>query len=451
MRPIYDGLINKKEIVNFTMPGHKGRLEDLPLNRLDVTETYETDNLHQAEGIIKDSLAYASRVYGTRQTLYMVNGSTGALQVAILSSSQPGDEVLVQRNSHMAVYHSLILARLRPKYFYPEVKDGVTGQVSLEGFKQALEESKAKLAIFTYPSYEGYGSDLKTMIDLAHKKGMLVIVDQAHGAHLNFTDRLIPSALKLGADLVIESAHKSLPALTQTSLLHINSPRVDLDRLKEFSKIFQTSSPSYVFMASLEGAIAYMDSQEGREGLDRMVDYCMDFHDQARLIRGISLPPVSAYGKDISRFHLGLRGYRGEDLGLILYKNYGINIEYADYKYIVGIGSLMNEREDFQKLLYALEDLGPGEKEEDFIPPYLKDQPQIAMDISQAFYRPKVRIKPEEALGRISGGFIVPYPPGIALIGPGEIFSQDHIDIIKTYKDHKISILNGDRIEVVDE
>src|SRR5699024_2787990 len=170
-------------------------------------------------------------------------------------SSCPGDEILIQRNSHMASYHALILGKLKPRYFSPRVSNSTIGQINIDEFKKLVNETKAKLVLFTYPSFEGYASDLRKLIEIAHGKGMIVIVDEAHGAHLSFTDRLISSSLNLGADLVIQSVHKTLPALTQTSLLHINSDRVDISSVHEFARIMQTSSPSYVFMESIERAV----------------------------------------------------------------------------------------------------------------------------------------------------------------------------------------------------
>lgn len=451
MRPIYNSLINRKEVVNFRMPGHKQKITWDNMNKIDVTETYGTDNLHDAQGIIKESLDYIKNVYNTKESLFIVNGSTSAIHIAVLSSSSPGDEILIQRNSHMASYHALILGKLKPTYFSPRVSNSTIGQIDIEEFNKLVEETKAKLVLFTYPSFEGYASDLRKLIEIAHDKKMIVIVDEAHGAHLSFTDRLIPSSLDLGADLVIQSVHKTLPALTQTSLLHINSNSVDISSIHEFARIMQTSSPSYVLMESIERAVDFMDSEEGRAKLDRVIDYAEEFYEKLKEIPGISMPKTDFYGKDITRFHFGMAGYTGDELGRILYDEFSINIEYSDYNYIIGIITVLNEKEDFDKLLSALKELSIRREVKEFRENLDEIEPDIVMNISDAFYANKKKVIMKEAINKISGGFIIPYPPGIALIAPGERIKKEHIDRINIYRAHNINVLNDNRIEVIDE
>ena len=451
MRPIYESLINRKDTVNFRMPGHKQRINWEYLNKIDVTETYDTDNLHDPEGIIKESLDYVKGVYKTKESLFVVNGSTSAIQIAVLASTSPGDEILVQRNSHMASYHSLVLGRLRPTYFSPKVEGSTVGQISVEEFKETLEKTKARVVLFTYPSFEGYASDLGKLIELAHSKGMIVIVDEAHGAHLTFTDRLIPSAIELGADLVIESVHKTLPALTQTSLLHINSDRVNAGNVHEFARIMQTSSPSYVFMESIERAVDFMDSEEGRKKLDKIIDYTEEFHEELRKIPQISMPKIDCFARDITRFHFGMAGYTGDELGRILYDEFDINVEYTDYNYIIGIVTVLNEKEDFDKLLTALREVAVRKETEEFRANLDEIEAEVVMNIADAFYAKKKTLPIEEAVGKISGGFVIPYPPGIVLIAPGERIKKEHMDRLNVYKAHNINVLNDNRIEVIDE
>lgn len=450
MRPIYSYLINRKPTTSFKVPGHKTRVDFSNTALIDETETFNTDNLHMPEGIIKEALAFARELYKTYETLYMVNGSTGALHTAILSSTLPGEEVLVQRNSHMSIYHAMILGRLRPRYLYPEIKGGVIGGLCPHRFEEELRNFKGRLIVLTNPSYEGYSSDLARLIDLAHSQAKLVIVDEAHGAHLPFTDRLIDSALDLGADMVVHSAHKTLPSLTQTALLHINSPRVDLSRVKMFSKILQTSSPSYVFMASLEGAIDYM-AKEGRFRLDELVSFCQDFDRYLDQVPGIVRPKPNIYTKDISKLHFGLRGYRGSDLAKILYEDYSISMEYSDYNHVVGVGSVMNDKNDFDRLKLALKDLAKKDRD-------LKDglqfsvpNPKIVMGLEEAFNKFKIARPYQESLGHISGAFVVAYPPGQVILAPGEEVQEDHINLIKTYKENKIQVLEADMLQLVDK
>lgn len=450
MRPIYSYLINRKPTISFKVPGHKTRVDFSSTSLIDETETFNTDNLHMPEGIIKDALDYARKVYKTRETLYMVNGSTGALHTAILSSTLPGEEVLVQRNSHMSIYHAMILGRLRPRYLYPQIKGGVIGGLCPDSFEEELRNFKGRLVVLTNPSYEGYSSDLVKLIDLCHSRDKLVIVDEAHGAHLPFTDRLIDSALVLGADMVVHSAHKTLPSLTQTALLHVNSPRVDLARVKMFSKILQTSSPSYVFMASLEGAIDFM-VKEGRDRLEELVSLCQDFDKDLEKIPGIVRPEPDFYEKDISKLHFGLRGYRGSDLAKVLYEDYSINMEYSDYNHVVGVSSVMNEKSDFERLKQALRDLAKRDRDLKEIPQAQIPKPLIALDLEEAFNKAKTTRPYQESLGHISGGFVVAYPPGQVLLAPGEEVQEEHIKLINMYKENNIQVLDADMLQLVDK
>src|SRR5699024_4258534 len=202
------------------------------------------------------------------------------------------------------------------------------------------------------------------------------------GAHFSFTDRLISSSLNLGADLVIQSVHKTLPALTQTSLLHINSDRVDISSVHEFARIMQTSSPSYVFMESIERAVDFMDSEEGRMKLDKVIDYAEEFYENLKEIPGISMPKTDFYGKDITRFKFGMAGYTGDELGKILYEEFSINVEYSDYNYIIGIITVLNEKEDFVKLLKALKELSGRREVKEFRENLDEIEPDIVMNIT---------------------------------------------------------------------
>lgn len=450
MRPIYNYLKNRKKTVDFKFPGHKKRIDYDWIREIDETETLGTDNLYDAQGIIRESLSYAKALYGTKETLYMVNGSTGAIQAAILSQASPGDKVLIQRNSHMSVYQSLVLARLRPSYLYPDLGQGFLGAVSYEEVQRALDKEDYKFMVLTSPSYEGFIPDLKRIIDLAHSKGVLVIVDEAHGSHLAFSPRLPASALEVGADLVIHSAHKTLPSLTQTALAHINSDRVDGKRFKDFIRMTQTSSPSYVFMASLENALDYMDGP-GRQKLDQVIDYCYDFEKKvSENLLNTSIVDSGAAHQDPLRLVISHKAYQGSQLYRILYEDYDINLEMESLAYVVAVASPMSEKEDFDRLYEALEDLDSREgQRKDFDFKLIKEDKVI--DPYEAFYSPREERPIGEALGRLSADYIIPYPPGQVLLGPGERVRKDHIDLLRAYEAAGIRVLKGPGLGLVKE
>ena len=257
------------DYVPFHMPGHKRQLRDtfLPAAlpwQIDITEIDGFDNLHHAEGILKESMDLAASYYGTVKTLYSINGSTAGILSAISAVTKPGDTILVARNSHKSVYHGVFLRNLRPLYVYPQIDRGsglACGYSPVEIQEMLITHSEIKAVVITSPTYEGVISDIGSIADMVHEKGIPLIVDEAHGAHLtvsrNEGEYFPLSAIGQGADLVIQSLHKTLPALTQTAVLHVC--QTNLGKHTEYAKeaarymgIYQTSSPSYVLMASID-------------------------------------------------------------------------------------------------------------------------------------------------------------------------------------------------------
>jgi len=279
----------KSDFYAFHMPGHK-RQEELGITlfpnpfSVDITEIDGFDNLHHPEGILKESMERAAAVYGADRTYYLVNGSTCGILAAISSAVSDGKKLLMARNSHKSAYHAAMLNRMETEYIYPEIieESGIQGGIEPGELRRILEadkENRIGAVFLTSPTYEGIVSDIKSLAEIVHERGIPLIVDEAHGAHFAFyegegenrqTGRLFPrSALHCGADLVIQSIHKTLPSLTQTAVLHLKEGIADRERLEFYLRIYQSSSPSYVMMASIDNCIEYM-AGEGRKRLGKL-------------------------------------------------------------------------------------------------------------------------------------------------------------------------------------
>ena len=246
----------------YHMPGHKRRLKTdtmRELAQIDITEIDGFDNLHDAQGILKRIQEEAAATYGAEESFFLVNGSTAGILSAISTAVSPGGKILMVRGAHKSAYHAAYLRDLQIAYLWPGVHPlfGCNLPATAKEVEEALQQTPDVQAVFIVsPTYEGLAADVKSIAEAAHKRNIPLIVDEAHGAHLGFDGRWPESSVRQGADLVIQSLHKTLPAPTQTAILHVNRKLVDRCRLRRFLGIYQTSSPSYIFMAAMEDAIA---------------------------------------------------------------------------------------------------------------------------------------------------------------------------------------------------
>ena len=258
---------NQSSYYPFHMPGHK-RNSTLPFPdalSIDITEIDGFDNLHHPKGLLKTRMEYASKLYHADNSYFLINGSTCGILSAISAVTHTGDTILIARNSHKSVYHAAYLNQLHLIYLYPESISNceINGGISPEKLKQQLLNSPEIKAVFlTSPTYEGIVSDITTIAEIVHMFHIPLIIDEAHGAHFGFCDAFPQSAITQGADLVIQSLHKTLPALTQTALLHQKGNFVCKTRLEKFLSIYQTSSPSYLLMASIDYCLTILENGE---------------------------------------------------------------------------------------------------------------------------------------------------------------------------------------------
>ncbi len=424
----------------FHMPGHKrqtecGFLQDFPNPfSIDITEISGFDNLHHPEGILKDSMEWVSDVYGADHSYYLVNGSSCGILSAIGAVMNPGETILVSRNCHKAVYHGLILNFLKPEYVYPQIIEelGIQGGIRPEDVENKLKEQpKIRAVLLVSPTYDGVVSDVKKIAEVVHAHGIPLIVDEAHGAHFPFGEGDFPtSALHCGADIVIQSLHKTLPSLTQTAILHLNGNLVSQKRLERCLQIYQSSSPSYVFMAAMEQCIFEMQ----RYG----TEYMSAFAKRIRTLRGrlsgllhfrlLGREQVGLCGVfdlDEAKLVISCRGFMtGEELSERLRKDYEIEMEMCGADYVVAILTFLDSEKNLDRLAEALLEIDRNIHTADTVlcskTEKSEQHPEICMTPAEAFHAQTQRIRLEQSEGLISGEFIYLYPPGIPIITPGE-------------------------------
>ncbi len=341
---IMNSLINElkkythSNTIPFHMPGGKRNRELLNFPdpfMTDITEIEGFDNLHNAHGILKAEMERAARLYGADESLICVNGSTSALLSAVCGAFSKGDKVLVARNCHICIINALIIRELTPLFLYPEIdENGIYKALSLSDIKKAvIENPEVKGLIMTSPTYEGVISDIGSIADYLHAHDKLLIVDEAHGAHLYFSECFPEGAVTKGADLVVNSLHKTLPALTQTALLHINGSLVNKERVRSFWNINQTTSPSYVLMGSVSACFDLLDSQKGRELINEYISNLKRLSGELNTHENIQLFDSDDPGKIV------LIAEDGRKLYDILLDKYDIQLEMSAKHYVVAMTS----------------------------------------------------------------------------------------------------------------
>lgn len=453
--PIIDKLLqlNKQDIVSFHVPGHKnGKIYDKILYKkfkdilykLDTTEILGTDNLHNAKEIIKKSQQRASRVFKSEETFFLVNGSTSGIYSMIMAATSPGDKILIDRNCHQSVINAGILGDLVPIYVYPvmDEKRGMAAGISPDDIeKQLIKHSDIKAVILTYPTYYGIAYNLKKIEEIVHKYDKILLIDEAHGAHLGLSEDLPLPALSCGADAVVQSTHKTLPSFTQSSMLHIQGDRIDRDKLRFMLRIHQSSSPSYLLLSSLDFAVMVYETR-GRYLMEGLLENIKNFRQRVREIDGIDIMGSCVTGNkkdkfiDITRIWVGLKNITGYELEQKLRKDFNIQMELSNRYGVLGVTSIANTEQDFDKLLRGFSIISRKtkgnkiEQSEGFI---FKKAEQIFTP-REVLYKSKKKVLFQKSQDLISGEYVIPYPPGIPLIIPGEKINaeiiQQVIDII---------------------
>lgn len=423
-----------RKAARFHMPGHKGR-PVLPglhhLAEIDYTEIEGTGNLYAGDEPIVSAERAAAHWYGAADCLFLTGGSTQALMTAIAAAVPVGGTLIVDRNCHTSVTHAMALLDLTPEFVVPHPLDetGLPGLIHLQEVEAALARAPHAAALLvTSPNYYGVMQDIPALAQLCHRHHIPLVVDAAHGAHLPAVG--VPSPIQQGADLAAVSTHKTLPAFGQSAIL-LSSGRVPFDTLLETAPMFGTSSPSYVLLASIDLARAWMEG-------DGAAAYAQCAQRVASLRREINQSTVfSALTEengplDPCRLTIGCCGTNvtGHKLNEILHAEFGVDVEMSDRDHIVCICTGADTARDYARLMGALRDRRFYRVAYPSIPLLPFPTPQRVCSVRQAWFSARRTVPLAQAAGQICARALTPYPPGVPLIYPGERIGQVHIEFL---------------------
>lgn len=512
---LFDKLNNyiNTDIYPFHMPGHKRNVasKDSPY-AYDITEIDGFDNLHHPRGIIRASLDMATSFYGTRRTYYLVNGSTCGILSAISACTKMGGNIIMARNCHKSVYNAVYLRQLHAHYVYPrniEISNDsnrfnsntMGNQSSLGGFNSNTmgtqssssgfnsnnmknmgslggnqsknienlsmsggihpndieellrEHPETQAVVITSPTYEGVCSHVSAIAKVVHKYGIPLIVDEAHGAHFSMHEYFPASAIENGADIVVQSVHKTLPSLTQTALLHVCGEMIDLEKVERYLAIYQSSSPSYVLMSSIDGCIRGIFSH-GTQIFDMYVRRLDAFRMKMRNLTHIKLLDKNILGKgavydlDLGKLVIMInsRRYTGHDIYELLLEKYHIQLEMAAADYVIAMTAMSDKDEGFDRLYAALEEIdreirineGYGtlpdfymdEEDDEKADTIINKRAVVCKSVYEALESEHELINFKRSSGRISAEYIYLYPPGIPVVAPGEILDSAVVEYL---------------------
>lgn len=468
MEHLYDKLVkySVSDYYGFHMPGHKRQqitgAEKLPYE-IDITEIEGFDDLHHAEDLFINLQEYAAEVFHAEETHYLVNGSTVGLLSAVLGCTGYGDRILMARNCHKSVYNAVDLNGLIPEYVYPEFDEttDLNGEIRVEKIEQILEKDRGmnreagiKAVVITSPTYDGVVSDIERISEVVHKYGIPLIVDEAHGAHFGFHEYFPQNANVRGADIVIHSLHKTLPSLTQTALLHINGRYADRERIRNYLHMLQSSSPSYILMASIDECVRAMDERR-EEIMDTYVERLQHTRERLKQLKNIKLIETEHF--DRSKIVLSVKNLKNTDGEVLngkrfqeMLRSYHLEMEMASGSYVIAMTGPGDTQEGMDRLVQAVMEIDKnilceelsGNDEDHTI----KNISYEMVPLEQAYSSFEAgrmegeSVKWNEASGRISLEYVYLYPPGIPMIVPGERITSTIVQKMVKYKEMGFSI-----------
>lgn len=485
----YDDMLGKLEayskenIVPMHMPGAKrnseliGRyMDDMPAPyEIDITEIDGFDNMHNADGMIKKAFEKTAALYGADESLFLVNGSTAGNMAAICGVTDKGDSIIVARNCHISVYNAIILGELDAIYVYPQYDDeyGYYKGISLREIKDAVEKNESigkdiKAVVITSPTYEGNVSDIKNIAAYLHEHNIPLIVDEAHGAHFKFSCEFPQTAVEQGADIVINSVHKTLPSLTQTAVMHINYGYVNVSKVKRYWNIYQSTSPSYILMGSIDRCMSIIE-KDGEYLFENYISKLKILRNKLGQLKNIKLIDSD----DISKIVIGCDN--AKKLYDILLNEYGIQLEMSSLKYAIAMTSIFDSEEYYDRFYNALCEIdrrynanninNSANNNQNYAEHYnifnntlsikkadikvnIADfKNEALMSIAKALNEgdkngyDKIMMNDSSLYGRISAKMVYVYPPGIPILCPGEIISENVVNIISKAIDNGLEVV----------
>lgn len=474
--PIYEALLKHRvnRVVPFDVPGHKGGRGNKELTeflgencmKADVNSMKPLDNLTHPLTVIRDAQALAAEAFGAHHAFFIVNGTTAAVQAMIMTACKAGEKIIMPRNVHRSAINALVICGAIPVYINPGIdkKLGIPLGMSVSDIKSAIENNPdAKAILVNNPTYYGICSNLKEIVKLAHSHDMLVLVDEAHGTHFYFGENMPVTAMEAGADMSAISMHKTGGSLTQSSIL-VCSESVNQDYVRQIINLTQTTSASYLLLASLDiarknlylnGKAIFKKTIEFAEYARYEINKLGGYYAFSKelidndFVSDFDLTKLSIYTRDI--------GLAGIEVYNLLRDEYDIQIEFGDIGNILAIISAGDRAFEIERLISALSEIKrlyskdkAGMLEYEYINPIVAYPPQ------KAFYSAKKSLPIEESAGRMCGEFLMAYPPGIPILAPGEIITEEIIKYI-VYAKEKGSYLTGtqdmniEHINVVEE
>ncbi|CDF57711.1 aminotransferase class I/II-fold pyridoxal phosphate-dependent enzyme [Thermobrachium celere] len=462
--PIFDALMEyyNRETIPFHVPGHKkgdgmdNKFKEFVgtnILSIDVTVFKLVDSLHHPKGPIKEAMLLAADAYGSDMAFISIHGTSGAIQAMIMSVVGEGDKIIIPRNVHKSVTAGIILSGAVPVYMQPEVDKnlGIAHNVTPETVEKALKENPdAKAVLIINPTYYGVATDIKKIANIVHSYNIPLIVDEAHGPHCGFNDKLPMSAMQAGADICAQSTHKIIGAMTQASFLQVKSGRVDINRVQQIMNLLQTTSPSYPLMASLDVARMQI-ATKGKELLDKAIELANYARREINKIPGLYcfgeeiLGQPGVFALDPTKITVNCKGLglTGYELDQILADEYHIQMELSDLYNILAVGSFGDTKEKIDKFISALKEISDkyyGTRPTIGTVIDLPGIPQRAVTPRQAFNGKKRVVPLKESTGLISAEFLLAYPPGIPIICPGEIINEEVLDYVQALKDANLYV-----------
>ena len=463
-KPLFNKLFSnlKRKPVSFHVPGHKygkgfnpeGKKIYKDILKVDVTEIPGFDDLYQPTGIIRDAEQLAAKVFGAQHTFFLVNGSTAGNLAMVLSTCKPGDKIIVQRNVHKSVINAILLAKAKPVYLYPDMipRLMLPGSIKIDDLYEILiKHQDAKALLLLNPNYYGIGINLEEIAALVHRYGIPLLVDEAHGAHFGLHPSFPKSALQMGADLVVQSTHKTLSAMTMGSMLHVNSNIIDIELLKFFLSMVQTSSPSYPIMASLDLTTRWIGSK-GKDLWEKQINMAEQFYEETRGLKNIKTQHQINNRYFIDPLKIIMHSKNKKVSGFLLqdfFLQKKIYMELADIYNTLAIVTLGTSLRDIKKLKKAvfkidnrIDNILKKNQEDDDSPDIddisllnvRRTEEETCGSLENILYEKNKIVQIEQSVGEVSAGMVIPYPPGIPALQPGETITKDMVDHILLLK-----------------
>ncbi|MBE6021581.1 MAG: aminotransferase class I/II-fold pyridoxal phosphate-dependent enzyme, partial [Clostridiales bacterium] len=437
---------------------------------------------HNPEGVLREAMDKCAEVFGSGKSFYLVNGSTCGMLAGIFAATKKGDKILMARNCHKSIYNAVYLRELKPVYLYPKTDEvfGVSVSIKPEDVKKAIKENRdIKLVVLTSPTYEGVVSDVKSIAKVCHKYKVPLLVDGAHGAHFGFHPGFPEKSIALGADMAVESVHKTLPSFTQTAVMHLNSSLVSEQELRKYLTVFQSTSPSYVLMSSIDKCVDFVGGEEGKEAFEKYNAMLEDFSESMKALKKLK---VLCKGNDSLEQHPDIFGFdpgkivistkgndiTGAELERVWRDNFKIQVEMTYGDIAIAMTSVCDTEKGFERLKYAIfsvdselqvEEINKKRSEDIFIDsPYfvingglddvkkktegyefvseigdIDQQPpgENVLSSSEAMDSDGEIIPSVQCIGRVSQEYLYAYPPGIPIAVPGEILTEEVVGYLK--------------------